>query len=157
MGRCARAAWDHAVEEHRRAAVPRPGVTTGHLLLGMLKHEECAGGLILRKLQLDVKLAYATTDFALLYGRRRDPSTEVETEDWAGVPHSPPAKHVLDLALEEANLFHATYPIGTEHLLLGLLREPEGMGYRLLYHFGLEESAVRAARDQLWELLRSPE
>src|SRR3954447_23707930 len=157
MGRCARAAWDHAVEEHRQAAGPRSGGTTGHLLLGVLKHEECAGGLILRKLQLDVKLAYATTEFVLLYGRRREPTTEIETEDWAGVPHSLPAKRVLDLALEEANLFHSTYPIGTEHLLLGLLREPKGMGFRLLHHFRLDESVVRAARDQLWELLRSPE
>src|SRR4051794_35738930 len=109
MGRCARAAWDHAVEEHRRAAVPWPGVTTAHLLLGVLQHEECAGGLILRKLQLDVKLASATTAFVLLYGRRGQVSPEDEPEDWAGVPHTPSAKRVLDLSLEEANRYSSTY------------------------------------------------
>jgi ATP-dependent Clp protease ATP-binding subunit ClpA len=156
MGRCARAAWDHAVEQHRASTVSRPGVTTGHLLLGVLQHDTCAGGLILARMQLDLKLAYMTTEFVLLHGRRQAASAE-STVDWAGVPHSPAAKQVLDLALEEANLYSATYPIGTEHILLGLLRVPEGTGYRLLHHFGLDVHAVRAARDQLWDLLRGPE
>ncbi|MPZ14638.1 MAG: hypothetical protein GEU73_09495 [Chloroflexi bacterium] len=156
MGRCARAAWDHAVEQYRRASVPRPGVTTGHLLLGVLKHDACAGGLILGKLRLDLRLAYATTEFVLMYGRRHD-VTDNRTTDWAGVPHTAAGREVLELALEEANLFSPTYPIGTEHLLLGLLRAPSGMGYRILYHFGLDARRVREARDELWELLRSPE
>ena len=156
MGSCARQAWDHAVEAHRSSTVSRPGVTTGHLLLGVLRHDACAGGLILARLRLDLRLAYATTEFVLLHGRRQDGS-EDRTVDWAGVPHSLAAKTVLDLALEEANLYRPTYPIGTEHLLLGVLRVPEGMGYHILQHFGLEVHGVRAARDQLWDLLRSPE
>jgi ATP-dependent Clp protease ATP-binding subunit ClpC len=156
MGRCAREAWEHAVEVNGRAARSRPGVTTGHLLLGVLKHTDCAGGLILAKMGLDLKHAYSTTEFALFYGRRRDSSEEL-TVEWGGTAHSPAAKKVLDFALEEANLFSPTYPIGTEHLVLGLLRMSDGMGCRLLQWFGIEEQRARATRDELWELLRTTE
>ena len=156
MGRCARAAWDHAVEQHQASTVARPGVTTGHLLLGVLRQEACAGGLILARMQLDVKLAYATTEFVLLHGRPQGESAG-RTADWAGVPHSVAARETLDLALEEANLFRPDYPIGTEHLLLGILRVPEALGCRILHYFGLEVHGARAVRDQLWDLLRGSE
>jgi hypothetical protein len=122
----------------------------------VLKEDACAGGLILAKMQLDLGLARAITEFVLLHSRRQSGSEE-RIADWAGVTHTLAAKTVLGLALEEANLFSATYPIGTEHLLLGLLRVPEGMGYRILSYFGIGVHQVRAARDELWELLRSPE
>lgn len=108
------------------------------------------------KMGLDLGLARGITEFVLLHSRRQG-GAEEGAVDWGGLAHTPAARQVLDLALEEANLFSATYPIGTEHLLLGLLRVPESMGYRILRYFGLEEAAVRAARDELWELLRSPE
>ena len=73
------------------------------------------------------------------------------------MPHTPAARSVLDFALEEADLFSPTYPIGTEHLLLGLLRVPEGIGCRVLRYFGIELEAARAARDEFWELLRLAE
>jgi len=156
MGRCARLAWEHGVEVHRNTTVARPGVTTAHLLLGVLAEDTCAGGLILGRLQLDLQLAHRTTEFVLLHGRR--PSTaEAQTIEWAGVVHTGAAHRVLHLAVEEANLYSATYPIGTEHLLLGILRVPDGMGYGILHYFGVTEERVRATRDELWQLLRSPE
>ena len=157
MGRCALKAWEHGVEAYRRSANPPPGVTTGHLLLGVLKEDACAGGLILTKMQLDLKLAYAVTEFVLLHSRHQVASDQEPVVDWGGVPHSLAARTVLDLAVEEANLFSSTYPIGTEHLLLALLRVPNGMGYRVLQYFGIEVDKARATRDELWELLRSPE
>lgn len=156
MGRCARAAWDHAVEQYRKRPYQRPGVTTAHVLLGVLREEKCAGGLILRKLGLDLELAYATTEFVLQYGRRAGGAEESPVL-WGGVPHTPAGKSVLDFAREEANLFRPTYPIGTEHLVLGVLRTPEGMGCRLLNYFGIEGRGARAARDVLWDVLRSAE
>lgn len=153
MGRCARAAWDHAVEEHRRSVIPRPGVTTGDVLLGVLREESCAGGLILARLPVDLKLIHATTEFVLLHGRRQS-ADDTHTEDWSGIRHSRAARQALDLTLEEANLTSSTYPIGTEHLLLGVLRVPESTGCRILHHFGVTEGDVRAGRDRLWELLR---
>jgi hypothetical protein len=156
MGRCARLAWEHGVEAHRNAAVARPGVTTGDLLLGVLTESTCAGGLILSKLQLNLELASSTTAFVLLHGRRQSTSEE-RTVEWAGVAHSTAARQVLDLALEEADFYSATYPIGTEHLLLGILRVPDAMGCRILHYSGITEARVRATRDELWQLLRSPE
>ena len=156
MGQCVRSAWEYAVEEHRKSTVSRPAVTTAHLLLGVLKEESCAGGLILAKLGLDIQLARGITEFLLLHSRRRA-GAEEGTAEWGGVTHTIAARKVLDLALEEANLYSATYPIGTEHLLLGLLRVPESLGFRILGYFGVEEARVRAARGDLWELLRSPE
>jgi ATP-dependent Clp protease ATP-binding subunit ClpC len=54
------------------------------------------------------------------------------------------AKRVLTLAQEEAEIGHLSY-IGTEHLLLGLMRDQEGMGARVLQNLGLEIDKVRAA------------
>jgi ATP-dependent Clp protease ATP-binding subunit ClpC len=54
------------------------------------------------------------------------------------------AKRVLTLAQEEAEIGHLSY-IGTEHLLLGLMRDQEGMGARVLQNLGLETDKVRAA------------
>ena len=156
MGRCARLAWEHAVDERSKATVARAGVMTGHLLLGVLMEPDCAGGLILAKMRLDLAQAILATQFVLLHGRRRDGSEEPPVE-WEGTPHTPAARSVLDRALEEANLFSPTYPIGTEHILLGLLRVPEGIGCRVLRYFGIELEAARAARDEFWEVLRLAE
>lgn len=156
MGRCARQAWDHGVEAYRSSSNPPPGVTTGHLLLGVLNENACAAGLILAKMQLDLKWAYMVTAFVLLHSRHQSASDQAPV-DWGGVPHTLAAVNVLELAVDEANLFSSTYPIGTEHLLLALLRVPNGMGYRVLQYLGIEGDKARAARDELWELLRSPE
>ncbi len=156
MGRCARLAWDHAVEAYRASTVTRPGVMTGHILLGVLREETCAGGLILGRLGLDLKHAVALTEWVLFYGRRKDGVVE-DPVDYCGVPHTAAARTVLDLAVDEANHFTATYPIGTEHLLLALFRVPDGMGCHILHFLGLEEATVRATRDALWEVLASPE
>jgi hypothetical protein len=156
MGRCALLAWEHAVEQYRASTVPRSGVTTGHILLGVLKEDACAGGLILRALGLDLPRAYGITDFVLLHSRKVGGDTDPPL-DWGGQPHTAQAKQVMDLSLEEANLFTATYPIGTEHLLLALLRVPDSIGRRTLHFLGLREDAVRQKRDDLWKLLRSPE
>ena len=156
MGRYAKLAWEHAVEEREKATVARPGVMTGHLLLGVLREPDCAGGLILAKMGLDLNLADLHTRFALLHGRRRD-TPEEPTVDWEGVPHTQAAATVLEYCLEEANLTSATFPIGTEHFVLSLLREPNGMGGRVLRYFGIQHHAARATRDTWWEVLRLAE
>ena len=156
MGRCARLAWDHAVAARSGGRIERPAVMTAHLLLGVLREPDCAGGLILAKMGLDLPIVLAHTEFALLHGRRRD-GVEEAPVDYAGVPHTPAARAVLDYALEEAALFSATYPIGTEHILLGLLRVPAGVGCRLLRFFGVEEEGARSTRDEFWQVLRLEE
>lgn len=158
FGRCAKLAWEHAVEAwlNPPEGRARPSVMTGHILLGVLQERTCAGGLVLRKLGCDIDLMIDNTKFLLFYGRRRDGVTE-EPVHWQDTPHTPQARRVLECSLEEANLFHADYPIGTEHLLLALLRVENGMGHALLRYFGLNEHLVRAARDTWWDVLKLAE
>ncbi len=181
MGRCARLAWDHAVEGSQRSPIARPGVTSGHILLGVLKEQSCAGGLVLGKMGIDFGYALALTEFVLQYGRQAGPGAiratntgpsspdtpprpflgdrdapETATVEWAGVPHTAPAKQVLDLCVEEANLFTPTYPIGTEHLLLSLLRV-DGIASRVLNYLGIDEAKARSTRDEIWSILRGEE
>ena len=58
------------------------------------------------------------------------------------IPFTPRAKRVLELSLEEARQLDRNY-IGTEHLLLGLIREGEGVAARVLENFGVDLSKVR--------------
>ena len=44
MGRCARLAWEHGIESFEKASRARPALMTGHLLLGVIREPECAGG-----------------------------------------------------------------------------------------------------------------
>jgi ATP-dependent Clp protease ATP-binding subunit ClpC len=156
MGRCARLAWDHAVADFHRAPGHRPGVTTAHLLLGVLIEDRCAGGLILSRLGLDLSLAQGMTEFVIMHSRQ-DANAEERVVEWDGETHTIQALRVLELSLEEANLYSATYPIGTEHVLLGLLRVSDGSGCRVLNWLGIDEGEVRRTRDELWQLLRSTE
>ena len=59
------------------------------------------------------------------------------------IPFTPRAKRVLELALEEARQLGHSY-IGTEHLLLGLLREGEGVAARVLENLGADGAKVRS-------------
>jgi ATP-dependent Clp protease ATP-binding subunit ClpA len=156
MGRCALLAWKYGIEVRDNATVARPGVMTGHLLLGVLKERDCAGGLILAKMGLDLEFVTMFTQFMLLHARRRD-TPEPPSIDWGDVPHTPSAQKAMVLSLEEAQLYSDTYPIGTEHMLLGILRVPEGIGCRVLNHFDINVHTARAARDSMWELLRLAE
>ena len=158
FGRCAKLAWDHAVEAWRNPPLSRAraAVMTGHILLGVLQEPTCAGGLILRKLGCDIDLMIDKTRFLLVYGRRHD-GIEQPLASWQDIPHTPQAMRVIEYCIDEANLFHADYPVGTEHLLLGLLRVEDGMGNSLLRYFGLNEHRVRAARDTWWDVLKLTE
>merc|ERR1712187_936551 len=59
------------------------------------------------------------------------------------IPFTPRAKRVLELSLEEARQLGHNY-IGTEHLLLGLIREGEGVAARVLENLGVDLSKVRS-------------
>jgi ATP-dependent Clp protease ATP-binding subunit ClpC len=77
--------------------------------------------------------------------------TRVEVEKIVGrgggfldveIPFTPRAKRVLELSLEEARLLGHNY-VGSEHLLLGLLREGDGVAARVLENLGADSSAIR--------------
>ncbi len=69
---------------------------------------------------------------------------------------TPRAQQVLALARKEADRFNHSF-VGTEHLLLGLLRDPDGFGGRLLRFLGIELDAARATRDAFWQILKLAE
>ena len=111
---------------------------------------------MLRRLGVDMALAASITEFALLHGRPVPEHEERVVELW-GKPHTPEALQTMELSLDEAELFHSAYPIGTEHILLGMLAVPDGMGCRTLGYFGVDYANAKAARDEIWQLLKLTE
>lgn len=100
---------------------------TEHLLLALLKEEDALPVLILRKMGLSIEELYMEIERTLPSG------SNVLT--FGDIPFTPRAKKVLELAVEEARLLGHNY-IGSEHLLLGLIREEEGIAGKVLRNFG---------------------
>jgi ATP-dependent Clp protease ATP-binding subunit ClpA len=108
-------------------------IGTEHLLLGLLREEEGVGSRVLES--LGVTLKGVRGQVARIVGE----GDEVTTGQ---IPFTPRAKKVLELGLREALSLGHNY-IGTEHLLLGLVREGEGVGCRILLDFGADSDAIR--------------
>jgi len=108
-------------------------IGTEHLLLGLLREED---GLAARVLEeLDVTVEEVRAGIARIVG--------TGSEATAGqIPFTPRAKKVLELALREALGLGHNY-IGTEHVLLGLLREEEGVAARILVELDAGAEKVR--------------
>ena len=108
-------------------------IGTEHILLGLLREEE---GLAARGL--------ASLEVTLEEVRRRvEEIVGVGEEVTAGqIPFTPRAKKVLELALREALSIGHNY-IGTEHILLGLVRENDGVAAAILLDLGLDAERVR--------------
>ena len=108
---------------------------TEHLLLGLLTEGEGVA-------------AKALTELGVGADALRERILEVVPKGAPGTasgapPFTPRSKHVLELALREALELNHNY-IGTEHLLLGLLRESEGVAGQVLIAAGIEAIAVRS-------------
>jgi DNA-directed RNA polymerase subunit RPC12/RpoP len=114
-------------------------IGTEHLLLGLVREGEGVAAKALTELGVDLeKIRRAVED---IIGRG---SRAVYGE----VGLTPRAKKVMEMAVDEARRLYHHY-IGTEHLLLGLLREGEGIGAGVLESFGLNLQEVRAKVTQL--------
>lgn len=100
---------------------------TEHLLLALLRDEESLPTAILRKMGLSIDEVYMEIERSLPSG------TNILT--FGDIPFTPRAKKVLELAVEEARLLGHNY-IGSEHLLLGIVREEEGIAGKILRNFG---------------------
>jgi ATP-dependent Clp protease ATP-binding subunit ClpC len=110
-------------------------IGTEHLLLGLLHEREGVAARVLVSLGMD--LARTRDLVGDLVGRG-------STAPSGHIPFTPRAKKSLELSLREALTLGHNY-IGTEHLLLGLVREGDGVGCQTLQAFGLELPAVRQA------------
>ena len=109
-------------------------IGTEHLLLGLLREGEGVAGKVLTGLGVDLERVRQAVEGIVGRGEHL-----VSGE----VGLTPRAKQVVELAVDEARRLHHHY-LGTEHLLLGLLREGEGIGAGVLESFGLSLQEVRA-------------
>ena len=108
-------------------------IGTEHILLGLLREEE---GLAARVLDsLDITVEDVRANVARIVGQGEEVTT-------GQIPFTPRAKKVLELALREALSLGHNY-IGTEHILLGLVRENEGVAARILLDFDADAEKIR--------------
>src|SRR5215831_1702345 len=109
-------------------------IGTEHILLGMLAEGE---GLAFQALtSLDISLDAAREQVAEIIG-------EGTGQPSGHIPFTPRTKKVLELSLREAQRLGNSY-IGTEHILLGLAREGEGVGVQVLDRMGASKDRVLA-------------
>ena len=108
-------------------------VGTEQILLGLIGEGTGVGSQVLKR--MGVNLRDARVEVEKIIGRG---SGFVAVE----IPFTPRAKRVLELSLEEARLLSHNY-IGTEHLVLGLIREGDGVGAKVLDHLGVKLSTLR--------------
>ena len=108
-------------------------IGTEHILLGLLNEGE---GIAAQALEsLDIDLASVREEVVKIIGQgQQSPSGHI--------PFTPRAKKVLELSLREALQLGHNY-IGTEHILLGLIREGEGVAAQVLQQLGAELQKVR--------------
>jgi ATP-dependent Clp protease ATP-binding subunit ClpC len=121
-----------AQEEAKR--LNHSAVGTEHILLGIIREGEGVASKVLESLNISPERVRAEIEGAIGRGERA-PHEEVA--------FTPRAKKVLELALDEARRLGHNY-IGTEHLLLGLIREGEGVAARVLEAMGAGLDHVRA-------------
>ncbi|HCC68988.1 MAG TPA: ATP-dependent Clp protease ATP-binding subunit ClpC [Nitrospiraceae bacterium] len=100
---------------------------TEHLLLAVLREEDSLPVIILKKIGLSVD------EIKIEVERNLPSGTNILT--FGDIPFTPRAKKVLELSVEEARLLGHNY-IGSEHLLLGLIREEEGIAGKILRSLG---------------------
>jgi len=105
-----------------------------HLLLGLMREDKTLTGRFFPRAQLSIESIRKEIEGRTLL--REKISTSVE------LPLAPETKRVLAFAHEESDRLQHRH-IGTEHLLLGLLREERSMAAEILYERGLRLNAVR--------------
>src|ERR1700723_2699540 len=140
--------WEPFTERARRSIVlaqeeaQRLGnnyIGTEHILLGIISEGESLAAKVLES--LGVNLAKVRQEVEGIVGRG---GQTVQQE----MVFTPRAKRVIELAFEEARQLNHNY-IGTEHLLLGLIREGEGVAARVLTNLGVDPAKVRVQTTSL--------
>ncbi len=109
-------------------------VGTEHVLLGLIRDGEGIATAVLQRLGLRLETVKAEVERAL--------AGFPKTLTFGEVPFTPQAKRVLELSIEEARQLGHNY-IGTEHLLLALVAEQDGIGGRVLRERGVDADRAR--------------
>src|SRR6266849_1665351 len=109
-------------------------VGTEHLLLGLIKLGQGVAVNVLQKLGLDLETVRMEVE--------KQVGTGPDQKMIGNIPYTPRVKKVLALAVKEANALNHTY-VGTEHILLGLLREGDGVAARVLKNLDVDIEQTR--------------
>lgn len=109
-------------------------VGTEHVLLGLIKLGQGVAVSVLQKMGLDLETVRAAVE--------KQVGTGQETKNPGSIPYTPRVKKVLALAGKEAKVLNHSY-VGTEHILLGLLREGEGVAARVLKSLDIDIERTR--------------
>jgi ATP-dependent Clp protease ATP-binding subunit ClpC len=109
-------------------------IGTEHILLGLVKEGSGVGANVLKNLDVDLRKVRLEVEKLVKSGP--------ETVTMGKLPQTPRAKKVIEYAIEEARNLNHNY-VGTEHLLLGLLREQDGVAAQVLMNLGLRLEDVR--------------
>jgi len=109
-------------------------IGTEHILLGLVKEGSGVGATVLKNLDVDIKKLRLEVEKLVKSGP--------DMVTMGKLPQTPRAKKVIEYAIEEARALNHNY-VGTEHILLGLLRETEGIAAQVLMNLGLKLEDVR--------------
>ncbi|MEY3024897.1 MAG: hypothetical protein RJA16_1723 [Planctomycetota bacterium] len=109
-------------------------IGTEHILLGLVKEGSGVGANVLKNLGIDLRKVRLEVEKLVKSGP--------EMVTMGKLPQTPRAKKVIEYAIEEARNLNHNY-VGTEHLLLGLLREHDGVAAQVLLNLGLKLEEVR--------------
>jgi ATP-dependent Clp protease ATP-binding subunit ClpC len=109
-------------------------IGTEHILLGLVKEGSGVGANVLKNLGVDLRKVRMEVEKLVKSGP--------EMVTMGKLPQTPRAKRVIEYAIEEARNLNHNY-VGTEHLLLGLLREQDGVAAQVLMNLGLKLDEVR--------------
>ncbi len=109
-------------------------IGTEHILLGLVKEGSGVAANVLKNLEVDLRKIRLEVEKIV--------QTGPDMVTMGKLPQTPRAKKVIEYAMEEARNLNHNY-VGTEHLLLGLLREQEGVAAQVLMNLGLKLEDVR--------------
>ena len=110
-------------------------VGTEHMLLGLIREGEGVGAAVLTNLNVDLDQIHEQVEESVKKGKA--------TIALGELPYTSRAKKVLEFAMVEARELSHSY-VGTEHLLLGLLREEKGIAAQVLNSLGIGMEEARA-------------
>jgi len=116
-------------------------IGTEHILLGLVKEGSGVAANVLKNLDVDLRKIRLEVEKLVQSGP--------EMVTMGKLPQTPRAKKVIEYSMEEARNLNHNY-VGTEHILLGLLREQEGVAAQVLMNLGLKLEDVR---DEVLNLL----
>ncbi len=109
-------------------------IGTEHILLGLVKEGSGVGANVLKNLEVDLRKVRLEVEKLVKSGP--------DMVTMGKLPQTPRAKKVIEFAIEEARNLNHNY-VGTEHLLLGLLREQDGVAAQVLMNLGIKLEEVR--------------